>query len=177
MKLRLDLVALGLLLLALIGGLLLLVQRERHGSAGAFPTPRATAHSRSAALRPERALVQAASLTAPEPDREPEATNEPEHPHPITPEHVRLYHEVDLLDGAWHALRKRDVASARALVARHRSEYPGSAEDMNEGLDIVADCLEHPSTEIKERAQKFYDTKTFSQMRRRIRKLCLETVP
>ncbi|HEY6081062.1 MAG TPA: hypothetical protein VIW29_19740 [Polyangiaceae bacterium] len=96
------------------------------------------------------------------------------HAHPITAEHLRLYREDDLLGGAWQALRRRDFQTARQLVAAHQAEYPDSKAHMDEGLLLLADCMQSPSAEHKARAQAFYDSKTYSPLRRRLRRSCLE---
>jgi pyruvate/2-oxoglutarate dehydrogenase complex dihydrolipoamide acyltransferase (E2) component len=131
-----------------------------------------------AAPQPQRApepMPAPAPVAAPDPDvTEPAAYDPTRHAHPITAEHLRMYREDELLNGAWRALRKRDFARARELVTTHQSEYPASKAHMDEGLLLLADCMEHPSAESRAKAQAFYDTKTFSPMRRRLRRLCLE---
>jgi len=95
-------------------------------------------------------------------------------PHPITPEHVRLYRDVELLDSAWRAMERRDFERARSLLREHASEYASKGyDDINDGLTLLADCMEHPSTSTRERAQRFYEQRTSSTTRRRIRKHCL----
>jgi cbb3-type cytochrome oxidase subunit 3 len=96
-------------------------------------------------------------------------------PHPITPEHLRLYRDVELLDGAWQALKNHDFQQARVLLRQHASEY-GSAgyDDLNDGLTLLADCMEHPSATTRARAQRFYDERTASTARRKIRNHCLQ---
>lgn len=96
------------------------------------------------------------------------------HPHPITAEHRRLYREADLLDGAAALLRKKSVAEARALLAEHRAEYAPRQGSDNEGLALLADCIERRDTASVDRAQAFYDRYTHSMVRRQIRKQCLE---
>jgi hypothetical protein len=96
-------------------------------------------------------------------------------PHPITPEHVRIYRDVELLDSAWQALKRRDFERARSLLREHASEYAASGyDDINDGLTILTDCMEHPSASTRERARRFYEQRTASTTRRRIRKHCLE---
>jgi hypothetical protein len=99
------------------------------------------------------------------------------HPHPITPEGDRLHREVALLDDAWLAVKGKDFAKARELVATHQREYPASNAHMDEGLLVLADCMERPGPDTRAKAQQYYDSRTFSQMRKRIRRLCLEVVP
>lgn len=116
-----------------------------------------------------------APMAAPDDDAtEPAAYDPTRHAHPITAEHLRMYREDELLNGAWRSLRKREFARARELVQTHQNEYPASKEHMDEGLLLLADCMEHPSAETRAKAQAFYDTKTFSPMRRRLRRHCLE---
>jgi hypothetical protein len=98
-------------------------------------------------------------------------------PHPITAEHVRLYRDVELLDGAWQALKRRDFQQARVLLRQHSSEYGSTGyDDLNDGLTLLADCMERPSATTRERAQRFYDERTASTARRKIRKHCLQTL-
>jgi hypothetical protein len=168
--------------LLVVSGVALLVMLWRVQSAGNGERPRS-----------EPAVVVAPPAPVPEPrrTREPapvrmaaahdDATEQvaydpARHAHPITPEHLRMYREDELLNGAWRSLRKRDFALARKLVATHQSEYPDSKAHMDEGLLLLADCMQYPSAETTAKAQAFYDTKTFSPMRRRLRRLCLEAV-
>ena len=162
-------------ILALLGAGLLLL---RASSDVPRPTPQ-----RAAPLAAPAALAEQQPVPAVETPRAPapvlEAPTElagydpNHHAHPITPEHLRLYRETELLEGAWQALRKRDVAKARELVATHQSEYPDSNQHMDEGLLLLANCIERPGAETRALAQVFYDTKTYSPMRRRLRRLCL----
>jgi hypothetical protein len=96
------------------------------------------------------------------------------HPHPITAEHRRLYRDADLIDGAAALLRKGSTAEARALLAQHRTEYPQREGSDNEGLALLADCIERRDAPSIERARSFYDRNTHSMVRRQIRKQCLE---
>src|SRR5689334_7993645 len=98
-------------------------------------------------------------------------------PHPITAEHLRIYRDVDLLEGAFRALERRDFVRARDLLAQHAREYASGYDDLQDGLTILADCMERPVAETRERAQQFYDRHTASTARRRIRRHCLEQVP
>jgi len=123
---------------------------------------------------PPRAPEQPrATQQAPAADTAP-TDDSPEHPHPITAEHLALYRDVDLLDAAWQAARAGDFPRARALLDQHRREYPRPDDDLNEGLSLLVDCMQEPSVGARDRAQRFYDTRTFSMMRRRIRHHCLE---
>ena len=105
-----------------------------------------------------------------------DSAREREHPHPITADHLRNFRQVDLLDDAWQALKARNFRRARELVAVHRAEYPDQWDDMNEGLELLADCMEQRDSESVARAREFYEQYTASRMRRRIRRFCLEAV-
>ena len=95
-------------------------------------------------------------------------------PHPITAEHVRIYRDVELLDGAWQALKRRDFAQARVLLRQHAGEYGVRGYDeLNDGLTLLADCMERPGPETRQAAQRFYDQQTASTARKRIRRHCL----
>jgi len=146
------------------------ISRPRAESAPAAMSPAAPELRRAPEPKPA-----VSPLATPDDDAtQPAAYDPTRHAHPITAEHLRMYREDELLNGAWRALRRREFARARELVTTHQSEYPASKEHMDEGLLLLADCMERPSAETRAKAQAFYDTKTFSPMRRRLRRLCLE---
>jgi hypothetical protein len=95
-------------------------------------------------------------------------------PHPITPDHVRLQEEVALFKTASDALEARDVVEIRRLVREHRESYPDQNQDMADGYEILADCLEHPGAESTASAQRFFEEETYSMMRRPILRTCLD---
>jgi hypothetical protein len=97
--------------------------------------------------------------------------------HPLTAEHRALYSDSELLDASWRALQARDFNRAREALAQHRAESARTHDDLNDGLTILADCMQYPSAASRERAQRFYDEQTFSMARRRIRRYCLEPAP
>jgi hypothetical protein len=99
-----------------------------------------------------------------------------EWPHPLTAEHLRIYRDVDMLDAARRALHARDFEKARAILAQHRAEQARAYDDMNEGLTLLADCMQYPSSVTRARAQQFYSEQTQSMVRREIRRECLEVV-
>ena len=167
----------------LAGGALLLGAALLQTRAGPQPLRAAPARDVPRAMAVTFAAEPKAVPTAIVPERIAEAVadrverigfDRARHAHPITAEHLRLYREDDLLDGAWQALRRRDFAAARQLVATHQAEYPDSKSHMDEGLLLLADCMQSPSAANKARAQAFYDSKTYSPMRRRLRRSCLE---
>lgn len=157
-------------LLGLLAALLIPGTRDaRRGQPAAEP-----AASRADSAPPRMTAVQHASVQGASALANTAAAAHDRHPHPITAEHRKLYRDADLIDGAASLLRKNAVAEARALLARHRSEYGQRVGSDNEGLVLLADCIERNDAASVERARRFYDRNTASMVRRQIRKQCLE---
>jgi hypothetical protein len=95
-------------------------------------------------------------------------------PHPITHAHARLYRDLDLLHAADEAIKNGAYDEARALLAQHHRDLPGISTVEEEGLLLLADCAERPSTSNVARVQSFYDVHSESTVRRRLRRACLE---
>jgi hypothetical protein len=95
-------------------------------------------------------------------------------PHPLTPQHLRLYRDVDLLRAADAEIKAGRFDAARALIAQHRRELAGMSAPEEEGLLLLADCAEQRSAGNVARVQRFYDAHTDSMLRRRLRRACLE---
>jgi hypothetical protein len=128
------------------------------------------------AARPSRAalaqlLASASQARAPEPAH---ARPEDGRPHPITPDHLRLYRDADLLRAADAAIRAGRFDDARELLAQHHRELNGMSAREEEGLLLLADCAERRSAHSVARVQRFYDEHTDSTLRRRLRRACLE---
>jgi hypothetical protein len=146
------------------------------------PAPSVNAEQSSAAERSVTApssavpLPSAAERSVDAPSSAPPLPSaaEERHPHPLTPTRVAQFRQADLLEGALRALDQRDFARARTLVATHRREFPGARVDMNEGIELLAECLERPTDAVVGRAEKFYSEHTVSTLRRRLRRECLE---
>jgi hypothetical protein len=158
--------------LALLAALFLASRDER-------PAPRAEAHEAEPPIvpapAPERRANRAAEVQearAEEP-RVAEQEPAPAHAHPLTIEHARLYRDVDLLEAAKDALARRDFATARAILAQHRVEFPKGYPERVEGYEIIADCLENPGPETTARARQYHEEKRASVVRRQVRKACL----
>jgi hypothetical protein len=96
-------------------------------------------------------------------------------PHPISHEHLRQFRNADLLHAADAALGAGDIEEARAILASHHLEMPALSQVEEEALWLLADCVEDPSAERMARVQQFYDDHPASTLRRRLRRLCLET--
>ncbi len=96
-------------------------------------------------------------------------------PHGLTPQHLRIYRENNLVGNLNGAMDVGDVAGLRRLLQQYREEYPEDAHVLQDGYEIIANCLEHPrSSRFREIAQRYYDEELDSGLRRYIRRHCLE---
>jgi len=95
-------------------------------------------------------------------------------PHPITPQHQRIFHENNLIGDLNGAMDAKDAAGLRALLRQYRDEYPEDAHVLQDGYELVANCLEQPGAETRAIAQRYYDEQRDSGLRRYIRRYCLE---
>jgi len=96
-------------------------------------------------------------------------------PHPLTPQHQRIFRENNLIGDLNGAMDVNDAAGLRALLAQYREEYPEDAHVLQDGYGLIADCIERPGTETRAAAQRYYDEQLDSGLRRYIRRHCLET--
>ena len=95
-------------------------------------------------------------------------------PHPITPEHERIFRENNLIGELNGAMDVKDAAGLRRLLQQYRDEYPEDAHVLQDGYELIASCLEHPGPQARAAAQRYYDTELDSGLRRYIRRNCLE---
>ena len=95
-------------------------------------------------------------------------------PHPITPEHERIFQENNLIGELNGAMDVKDVAGLRKLLQQYREEYPEDSHVMQDGYALIANCLERPGPETRAVAQRYYDEQLDSGLRRYIRRHCLE---
>jgi hypothetical protein len=98
----------------------------------------------------------------------------PMHPHPITQGHERIYRENNLVGALNLAMDLGDTAKLRELLAEYRAEYPEDAHVLQDGYEIIADCMDHLDEPTRARARQFWETKIRSQTRRYVRRHCLE---
>lgn len=96
------------------------------------------------------------------------------HPHPVTPQHLRIYAENNLIGSLNGAMDAKDVEGLRRLLKQYREEYPEDAHVLQDGYEIIANCLERPGPETRAVAQRYYDEALDSGLRRYIRRHCLE---
>lgn len=95
-------------------------------------------------------------------------------PHPITPEHQRIFRENNLIGALNGAMDIKDVAGLRTQLRQYREEYPEDAHVLQDGYELIANCLERPGPETRATAQRYYDEERDSGLRRYIRRHCLE---
>jgi hypothetical protein len=95
-------------------------------------------------------------------------------PHPITPTHERIFHENNLIGDLNGAMDAKDTAGLRRLLKQYRDEYPEDAHVLQDGYELVANCLDQPSRATRAVAQRYYDEQLDSGLRRYIRRYCLE---
>jgi len=96
------------------------------------------------------------------------------HPHPITPQHERIFRENNLTFSLDGAVDVEDVPGIRRLLAIYRREFPEDSLVLQQGYELIADCLEQPGERTRAAAQRFYDTELASALRRHVRRHCLE---
>jgi hypothetical protein len=98
---------------------------------------------------------------------------EPVHPHPITPERIRIQHENQLIGAMNDAMDLEDGARLRTILRSYQEEYPEDPSQLQEGYRIIADCLEHPSQETKAAGRRYYDDERGSILRVFVERHCL----
>jgi hypothetical protein len=167
---------LAALALAVLGCLLLHTEREPEPSAVAWSSPRVAVEEPERAAPPDARRIPAPVAEEPPVSRAqpPVVPPEPEHPHPLTPAHARIYRENNLLGALNGALDVEDAAGLRRLLEAYQDEYPEDPHALQEGYAIIADCLEHPGAGSSDAARQYYETETASTLRRYVRRHCLE---
>lgn len=106
------------------------------------------------------------------PSRAREGPDEDRRPHPITPEHVRIQNENQMLGALNDATDVKDVARLRQLVEVWKSKHDADPEKYAEAYTVIADCLELRNDESRAKARRFYDENRWSTLRRHIRRHC-----
>jgi hypothetical protein len=96
------------------------------------------------------------------------------HPHPITPEHGRLFEENRLFATLNAAMDRRDTVAMRRLLAEYEQEYPEDRHLLRAGFAVIADCIDHPGQASITAAQTYYADNKASVLRRYVRRHCFE---
>jgi hypothetical protein len=97
----------------------------------------------------------------------------PRHPHPITPAHERNFRQLNMVAVLNGAMDVGDVEELRRANRVYREEYP-EATLLQEGYDLIADCLEQRSQATRAAAERYWGTAIASNLRRYVRRHCLE---
>lgn len=97
----------------------------------------------------------------------------PAHPHPITPQHQRIYAENRLLGALDGAMEVKDVPGMRRLLEQYRREYPEDDNEAQDGYAAIADCFEHPGAGSRAAAEQWLDTHNGSTLKRFVNRHCL----
>ena len=98
----------------------------------------------------------------------------PAHPHPITPQHERLYAENRMIGDLDGAMEARDVPAMRRLLEKYRHEYPEDDQQMQDGYAVIADCFERASAQTRAAAERWIDSHNGSTIKRFVSRYCLE---
>ncbi len=97
----------------------------------------------------------------------------PVHPHPITPEHQRIFAENRLIGALDGAMDAADVPGLRKALAQYTEGYPEDAQDVQGGYALIADCLERPDATTRAAAEHWSDEHRGSTIRRFVVRHCL----
>ena len=98
----------------------------------------------------------------------------PVHPHPITPQHQRIFRENRLVGQLNGAMDVKDAPGLRRLLEEYRRDYPEDDQMLQDGYAIIADCLEHPGEAARVAATRWAETHRGSTLRRFVNRHCLE---
>lgn len=72
------------------------------------------------------------------------------------------------------AVDLRDGEALRTALEKYRREFPQDAQHVQEGYELLADCLLKPSRLTSGAARRFYAAHHGSSLRRWIRRVCFE---
>ena len=98
----------------------------------------------------------------------------PVHPHPITPQHQRIFAENRLVGSLNGAMDVKDVAGMRRLLEQYRREYPDDPNVLQDGYAMIADCFEHPGAASRAAAERWVVSNNGSILKRFVNRHCLE---
>jgi hypothetical protein len=98
----------------------------------------------------------------------------PAHPHPITPQHLRLFGENRFIAQIEGAMEIKDTAGMRRLLEKYRREYPEDDQQVQDGYAIIADCIDRPGADRRAAAEQWIDSHNGSTVKRFVLRHCLE---
>jgi len=114
--------------------------------------------------------------SAPPAAEPPGDAEEPQRPHPITAAHRRIFEENARIAALNGAMDQEDFRALRQMNAEYRRAYPEDEQVLQEGYDLIADCLENRTPELVAAAQRFWQEKRASSLRRYVRRHCLSGI-
>jgi len=129
-------------------------------------SPRPLTQAADGAARPPKAVVPVRSSES--------DSDEAGHPHAISARHRRIFEENNRLGAMDGAMDQGDFAALRGMNARYRRDYPEDDHDLQQGYDLIADCLEERTPQAIAVARRFWQTHRASALRRHVRRHCLE---
>jgi len=186
--------AIALVAIVIAGGWLLSGRRSaRHGPAtladdtaaaepAAAPAPAPPPPARAGAATPPAPPAPPERVAAdgfgfmPEHDGDPKPPG-PVHPHPISPQHQRLFAENRIAFALDDATDARDVAAMKDLLARYRREFPEDQWQLQDGYAVIIDCLERPGPASRRAAERWLDQNNGSTVKRSVLRNCIEPPP
>jgi hypothetical protein len=98
----------------------------------------------------------------------------PLHPHPISPQHLRIFAENRIAFALDDATDAKDVAVMKQLLAQYRREFPEDQWQLQDGYAVIIDCLEHPGPEARRAAERWLDQNNGSTVKRSVLRNCME---
>lgn len=98
----------------------------------------------------------------------------PVHPHPISPQHQRLFAENRIAFALDDATDAKDVAVMKDLLARYRREFPEDQWQLQGGYAVIIQCLEHPGADARRAAERWLDQNNGSTVKRSVLRNCIE---
>ena len=94
--------------------------------------------------------------------------------HPINDERLRQQRQNQFIQMMNDAMDLENGPRLRELAKRFAEEKFSDPDKHGEGYLLVADCLEHPGPASRAAAQAFWDRERGSNLRRYIKRHCLE---
>ena len=98
----------------------------------------------------------------------------PLHPHPITPQHQRIFAENRIAFALDDATDAKDVAVMKDLLAQYRRDFPEDQWQLQGGYAVIIDCLEHPGPASRQAAERWLDQNNGSTVKRSVLRNCIE---
>jgi hypothetical protein len=95
------------------------------------------------------------------------------HPHPITEQHQRIFRENALIGSMDGAMDVNDGPGLEALLERYREEYPDDPNLLQEGYQVIANCLQHPGAGSTAAGRAYVERERGSILRRFVERHCL----